>query len=141
MDRIKNLSRELNVKSIFTGFKKNQELVDSIYAGDIFVTASKTENQPMSILEAMACGKSLVGVSAKGVPELIINNKNGLIAEPDNPKELAEKIIQILGNEKLKKRFEKESLGLVQEYSTKSVAKKWIEIYENLIKNYSADLK
>lgn len=135
LNELKGLANKLGVKAVFTGFKKGQELVDSIYAGDIFVSASKSENQPMSILEAMACSKAMVGVDAKGVPELIINNKNGLIAEPDNINDIAEKINKLLEDTPLRKRFEKASLKLVKSYSIKETTKKWEEVYKKIIRN------
>jgi 1,2-diacylglycerol 3-alpha-glucosyltransferase len=132
LEDIKKLSKELDVKSLFTGFKVGQELIDNIYVADIFVTASKSENQPMSILEAMACGRALIGVDAKGVPELIVDKQNGLIVKPDDIDELAEKIKYLLEDNKTRMKFQKKSLELIKEYSTKKIAEKWLKLYKEL---------
>ncbi len=58
--------------------------------GDVFVTASKTENQPVSMLEAMSFGLPLIGPRAKGIPELIDHNVNGLLFQPDDIDGLAD---------------------------------------------------
>ena len=135
LKKLKQLSKKLEVDTIFTGIKLGQDLVDHIYAGDVFVTASKSENQPMSILEVMSCKKSMVGVNSKGVPELIINNKNGLIAKPDNTEDIAKKIIRLLDNKKLREKFEKASLKSIKEYSIDKITDKWEEQYLKLSKS------
>ena len=135
LKKLKQLSKKLEVDTIFTGIKLGQDLVDHIYAGDVFVTASKSENQPMSILEVLSCKKSMVGVNSKGVPELIINNKNGLIAKPDNTEDIAKKIIRLLDNKKLREKFEKASLKSIKEYSIDKITDKWEEQYLKLSKS------
>ncbi len=127
---LENLARKLSVNALFTGLKKGQELLDWVYAGDVFVTASTTENQPMSILEAMGCGRALIGVNAKGVPELIINNKNGLIAKPNNPEDLSRKILKLIEDSSKRNYFEKESLKLIKKYSIKLISPIWENLYE-----------
>ena len=52
--------------------------------GDVFVTASKTENQPVSLLEAMAFGLPMIGPRAKGIPQLVEDGVDGIIFEPDD---------------------------------------------------------
>lgn len=132
LKNLKKLAKRLGVDVLFTGIKKGQELIDYIYAGDIFVTASKSENQPMSILEVMACGKSCIGVNSKGVPELIKNNKNGFIVEPDNYELMAKKIEELLDKNNVRRRFEKEAIKEVKKYLIENITKKWEIEYKNL---------
>src|SRR5690606_9684070 len=47
--------------------------------GDVFITASETENQPVSLLEAMAFGLPVIGPRARGIPELVEHGRNGLL--------------------------------------------------------------
>ncbi len=127
---LENLARKLGVNALFTGLKKGQELLDWVYAGDVFVTASTTENQPISILEAMGCGRAMIGVNAKGIPELIINNKNGLIAKPNNSEDLSRKILRLIEDSSKRNYFEKESLKLIKKYSIKLISPIWENLYE-----------
>ncbi len=64
--------------------------------GDVFITASKTENQPVSMLEAMAFGLPMVAPRAKGIPELVEHGENGLLFEPDDVDGMAEAMISLM---------------------------------------------
>ena len=73
--------------------------------GDIFVTASKSENQPLSIMEAMAFGKPVVASRIGGIPDFVIDGKTGFLADHKNPKDFADKISRILKKKRVQQRF------------------------------------
>ena len=50
------------------------------------------ENQPMTILEAFACGVPVIGTSLGGIPELISDGVNGYIVPPGDPVALASRM-------------------------------------------------
>ena len=58
---------------------------------DIYVSTSTKEGLPYSILEAMTANLPIIATNVGGVPEMI-NNKNGILIEPKNYKDLADKI-------------------------------------------------
>ena len=57
------------------------------------------EGLPMAVLEAMAAGVPVIGSRLDGIPEAIDDGINGLLVEPGNPTELAEKIRQFVTGE------------------------------------------
>jgi glycosyltransferase involved in cell wall biosynthesis len=63
---------------------------------DIFVLPSRREGFPVSILEAMAAGCSVIATDVGGVSEVIDSGINGLIVAPENPDLLAEAIISLV---------------------------------------------
>ncbi len=63
--------------------------------GDVFVTASRTENQPVSILEAMSFGIPVIGADAKGIPELVSHEQSGLLFPPDDVESLAAAMLRM----------------------------------------------
>ncbi|OGS24888.1 MAG: hypothetical protein A2297_04570 [Elusimicrobia bacterium RIFOXYB2_FULL_48_7] len=80
----------LKNKIVFTGWNTNT--LEIISALDIFILPSLWEGTPNVILEAMACGKPVISTATGAVTELIENNKEGILVQPSNPEELAEKI-------------------------------------------------
>lgn len=70
-----------------------RELIGNL---DILVCASHQEAFPVSILEAMACGKAIVSTNVNGIPEAITHNESGLLVNPHKPAELAEAVLALI---------------------------------------------
>jgi glycosyltransferase involved in cell wall biosynthesis len=71
----------------------------------IFVLASASEGLPNVLLEAMACALPVVATRVGGIPELIEDNLNGLLAAPANPESLAAHLVRLLGDHEACIRF------------------------------------
>ncbi|NLG83640.1 MAG: glycosyltransferase family 4 protein [Firmicutes bacterium] len=123
----------LETKVTFTGFIRNEELLSSGLLGraKVFATPSTSENQPMTILEAMIFGLPIVGVAARGVPELIADN--GFVCPPGEAKTMAEAIGRILADEGLRAKMGAASRRMVQEYSIEKTTEKLINVYREAI--------
>ena len=72
---------------------------------DIFVTATSNEAFGRSTVEAMDLGIPVVGANAAGTAEIIQNGKTGLLYKLGDPQELADKIIKLYDDEKLRVRL------------------------------------
>jgi glycosyltransferase involved in cell wall biosynthesis len=73
---------------------------------DVVVNASlKPEPFGRSLLEAMACSRAVVGPRGGGVTEFIQHEKNGLLYEPGNAKELGAAILALLQEPFLRERL------------------------------------
>ena len=79
------------------GFVPHDELLQGnlLLLGDAMVTASKTENQPLSVLEAMAYSRPVIGPHAKGLREMIDDGVNGFAFQPDDVDGMAQCMIQL----------------------------------------------
>ena len=93
---IKSLAAKLGLNDCveWTGFTRD---VDAELARmDLFVLPSLFgEGLPMVVLEAMAAGVPVVATRVEGTPEAIRDGCDGLIAEPDDPQDLAAAIARI----------------------------------------------
>jgi len=63
---------------------------------DLFVLPSHTEGLPLTVLEAMAAGKPVVGTTVGGIPEAVRHGETGLLVPPREPGRLAEAVIAVL---------------------------------------------
>ena len=65
---------------------------------DIVVSASHQEGLSNSVLETMSQGVALVATNVGGNPELVVDGVNGLLVEPQNPRQLSEAILTLALN-------------------------------------------
>lgn len=118
---------------IFTGCRN--DIPELLAVMDIFALPSLREGFSISLLEAMASGKAIIATSVGGNPEVISDGENGFLVEPRNPTLLAGRITALLRNEELKRRFEKNALYRVKEFSIQKMAEKTYQLYESLLQS------
>ncbi len=128
------LTKKLKIEKqvVFTGFMEHQTLISSgiLKLGDVFVTASTMENNPMAVLEAMMVGLPIVGVKQAGLIELV--SSNGFLVKPGDTKEMAEKLEKILLDEQLSAKMQAASLQLIKPYEIGKVIDKLLKLYRTL---------
>jgi glycosyltransferase involved in cell wall biosynthesis len=91
-------------KIMKAGIINNDEKLSKYYsAADVFICSSKQETGPTTILESMSCGTPVISYNVGVVPEIVINNKNGLICSKNEPGEIADGIFNLIRMEKEKR--------------------------------------
>lgn len=76
------------------------EMPEAYASADLVVQPSYAEGLGISILEAMAMMKPVIGTSVSGIKEIIVHDQNGLLVPPQNSFELANAIIDLLRNQR-----------------------------------------
>ncbi|MFA5889107.1 MAG: glycosyltransferase [Candidatus Paceibacterota bacterium] len=129
-----SLVNELKIESrfIIRGAKDIKEILPIL---DIFVISSLWEGQPLAMLEAMASGCPVVATKVGGIPEILVEEKNGLLAESKDENSLAKQIIKLVNNDKLRYSLAQEGKLAAQEYGLpiyiKKLEKYFIDEYNN----------
>ncbi|RLE45663.1 glycosyltransferase family 4 protein, partial [Candidatus Woesearchaeota archaeon] len=95
--QIRKAGLEDHVKLV--GGRPHDEIPIWMNACDLFVLPSLRESFGVVQIEAMACGKPVVATYNGGSEEIITSADYGLLCEPANPGELAEKILIALDKE------------------------------------------
>jgi 1,2-diacylglycerol 3-alpha-glucosyltransferase len=130
---LEDLANGLGLKNvIFTGFISDSLLRQAYASSDIFVLPSYAEIQPLVLLEALAMGLPAIGTNVGGIPEMIIEGRNGYIVKPGDREGLAERIITILNDSKLRKEFSRNSLQMARENDIEKSADKLERLYHRL---------
>ena len=116
--------------------KREDEIVSAYNSADIFVAPSLEDNLPNTIMESMSCGTPVVAFNAGGIPDMIDNNRNGILAELKSSDELAKGLCKVLSENELRKKMSEESRGKVLKYfNPQVVASKYKDLYSSLVKN------
>ena len=74
----------------------NKDGARILSALDVFVSGSRKEGLPLTILEAMACGVPVVATRVPGNADTVTDGVTGLLSEPGSPRDLSEKIASLL---------------------------------------------
>lgn len=101
-DALKQLTAELDLTKniVFTGWRYD---APQILTGlDALVLPSLSEGLPMTVLEAFSLAIPVVATEVGGVPEVVTDGKNGLLAPPDNPEALAEVLVKMLSDDQMR---------------------------------------
>ena len=116
---------------IFPGYRK--DVGRFLKNFDIFVLASKKEGLGTSLLDAQAVGLPVIGTQAGGIPEIIDDQKTGLLVPPQNPKKLADAIVMLIDDAVLRKKLGRTGQQAVSRFSIENTIQKTVAIYERLL--------
>jgi glycosyltransferase involved in cell wall biosynthesis len=101
-------------------------------AFDIYVCSSLKEGLSYTLIEAMQAGVPVVATRVGGNPELVEENKTGLLVEPANAEKLANAIIKLLGDSKLQQEFSRNATKKAQEeFSLEKMVNNTKQVYLN----------
>ncbi len=116
-----------------TGYYDKKKLT-AFKEADIYLMPSRSDAFGISFLEAWAAGKPVIGARIGATPEVIEENVDGLLVDFDNPKDIAQKVILLLKNKKLRKKMGLAGqLKVFQKYTWDHVSRKTHFTYQNLI--------
>ncbi|MHA5065624.1 glycosyltransferase [Cetobacterium somerae] len=101
-----------------------------------YILPSRFESFPMVVLESIANALPVIAFDLEcGVREMIESEKNGILIKRYDYKKMAEKIIEIYDNEKLREELSKKSLEKSKEYEEEKIIQKWIDLFTSLKKS------
>jgi glycosyltransferase involved in cell wall biosynthesis len=133
--RIKELKIEQNL--IQLGVINN--VAELIAACDIvvvpFLTTYGVADIPLTIIEAMACGRPVVATKVGGVPEVIENGINGLLVKPGKPDEIFEAIRFLLTDQNKMIEIGLRAAQTALNYSIDNVVCRLEKVYEEVKEN------
>ncbi len=114
----------------FLGWIPDDQIPLWMNACDVFVLPSLSEGNPTVMFEALGCGKPFVGTRVGGVPEVITSDDYGLLVEPADAEDLAEKILVALERE-----WDREAiLRYAQRFTWENIAKEIMSVYEQVLR-------
>ncbi len=122
------------VKSVEFHESVSQRMLTGLYSDcDILVMPSKTEGWGLSLMEAMACGKPVVASEVGGIPELVRDDRDGLLVGAGDVRGLANAITRLLESRTLRERLGRSGRARVARYSWDDTARVVLASYEKTL--------
>lgn len=111
--------------AIYLGWVDHEKLPEIYSAADLLILPSRFDTFGCVVLEALSCGLPVIAYNTKGPKDIIISGLNGYLAK--NRSDMAEKIIEFLGNKNLRKKFRNESLKRAKEYDPDRIISQFMQ--------------
>lgn len=111
------------------------EIEKEYVKSSIYVMSSRYEGLPMVLIEAMSCGLPLVSFACPCGPKDIITDSFGSLVPNGDTQALATALMKWMQNEDMRKQGGKCAYEASKQYSQETVMKKWIDLFEKVIKD------
>jgi len=133
-ERYEELTKNIDIVDnvIFTGKASWDDMPYYYHVSDIFATASKTETQGLTIIEAMASNVVPVCMKDEAFESMITENLNGLFFETEE--EYVRHILNLYENKDDLLKIDKQARIQAEHYSSKNYAIRVLEVYNRAIK-------
>ncbi len=134
-ESLENLVRGLGLSHsvTFRGLIPHEQLPEEYRKADVFVLPSLNEGMSNTMLEAVASGLPIIATQTGGSDELVRNGVNGLIVKMQDSNDLTDKLSMLIEQEQLRKNMGRLSRELALTLSWESVAKQYVELYQEVI--------
>ena len=98
---------KLESKILINDWIDGKKKISVFYQSSFIVLPSYTEGIPNVIIEAMATQTPIISTEVGGLKEILVDGENAIIIQAGNPRDLSDKIIDLLNNEKLRETISK----------------------------------
>ncbi len=104
-ENLKQLAHSLRISDSveFKGFVDNAR--EHLHDFNIFVLPSRSENLPYVVLEAGFAALPVIATRVGGIPEVITTGENGILIDPENPREILSSLILLANDGELRGRL------------------------------------
>lgn len=130
-EKMYNFVKENNLNNVYL----HEYIPDAVrYLGafDIFILPSLKEGLPYALMEAGLAGLPSIASNIGGVPEIISNQKTGLLINPANHVEMSDAIKKLISNENLRRTIGQNAhRKILQEFSFKKMLQQTLAAYED----------
>jgi glycosyltransferase involved in cell wall biosynthesis len=128
--RIKNFDGRIAL----LGKVADADIVRLYASADIFIAPSLYEGNPLTVLEAMSSKLPIIASNIPEMREIVTPGVNGLLFEPRNPKDLAEKINLLVQSKDLRKKLGENNREVVKErFTWKNTTEKYIKLFKDVL--------
>jgi glycosyltransferase involved in cell wall biosynthesis len=101
-DYLQSMIEECNLQEkviLAGGNKPSNEIAQWMNCCDLFVLSSISEGNPTVMFEALGCGKPFIGTNVGGIPEIITDDRLGILVDPGDSNSLAKTLLKAIDSD------------------------------------------
>lgn len=133
--QINELIKKLTLEKSFilTGWRNDTNELMKIF--DVFVLTSLWEGLPRVIIESMTAGIPVIATYIDGIKEIVEEGLTGFVVQSHETEKMAERVLRLLNNVELWKRFSEEAKKRVNEFDIDLMVSQQEQLYLSLYEN------
>ncbi len=121
-------AKELNVEVQFTGKLSKKKWIELSKEFSVFINTTFFDNTPVSVIESMALGLTVVSTNVGGIPYLLEDKKNALLVNENDVFHMVQSIELLMNDSQLRNTIIDNARALVEDFDWEIVKEKWFEI-------------
>ncbi len=131
---LRAFATELRLRDVlFTGMRT--DVYDLLPGFDVYALSSRYEGLPISLLEAMATGLACVATRVGGIPEVIVQGRNGLLVEAGDASAFATALERLVTDESLRHAIADRAADRAAEFDLRGATLRTQEIYDRSLES------
>ena len=134
IDILKSIENKINAKIEYCTNIEWEKAMSSLMASKVLVLPSRVESIPNVIKEAFFLKIPVVASNVGGIPEIVTNEKNGILVPPNNPEKLSKEINRLLEDHQYAQKLVNNGYEFIMKnFTWDALLPKYIKFYKNLI--------
>jgi glycosyltransferase involved in cell wall biosynthesis len=132
---LRRLADDLGLRGVtFAGRVAPDAIADYYSAHDIYIQSPDIDNMPISVIEAFASGCPVVSTRVGGVPVLVPDGEQGLLAPPGDHGALAAHVLRLLADPDHARQLARNAYAACARYTWSAVRDEWLRAYRGALK-------
>lgn len=132
----KELVTTLNLEDKVHFLGKQDNVIPLLSISDLFLLPSQKESFGLVAIEAMACETPVIASNTGGIPEVVLDEVTGFLADPGAIEEMAKKGVELLQNQGMHHEFAQNARHrVVTSFSAEGIVDEYEDYYRELINN------
>lgn len=99
---------------------------------DVYLNSSIVDNQPLSILEAMAAGLVVVTTAAGGISDLVADGRTGRLVPPGSADDLAQAAVAVMDDEARFSALTRAARDVTASHEPRRIVDAWVALYQEV---------
>ena len=130
---LKEKVQEKGIQESFIFKGSTNHIKDKMLESSLYAMTSHNECFPLVLLEAQACGLTIISFDCPNGPKSIISPKNGILIPQYKNKAFAKALLKLMDDKKIRTRMGQQARINAQNYSVEKVMDLWIKMFSELI--------
>jgi glycosyltransferase involved in cell wall biosynthesis len=134
LQKTQDLAVQFNLQDhvSFPGATSKPDVPARLHEGDIFLNTTNFDNTPISVMEAMASGLSIVSTNVGGLPYLLEDGIDVLLVPPNDPDVMAAAVKRILTEPGLAENLSANARKKAEQFDWSKILPQWEKLFEEI---------